>query len=372
MSLQRTRALVIGGLCALGAGLPPAPAAAEGSPVITPEIALILDVAGAVFSGPIDQLGGHDPTIEGFNLQQLEMALGAAVDPYFRLDANLVFSLFGVEVEEAYGSTLRLPGGFAMRAGQFLTPFGYINGTHPHAWHFVDQPLVLGKFFGGEGSRGLGFELSWLAPTPWFMEWVAAANMASGGATARSFYGNDAIPLDGVEDLLYTTALKQFFDLGEDWGLAWGLSAQHGPNATGFNNRSAIYGSDVRIRWRPRDHAKRRALTSQTEVMLRQRQLPDAEVVDFGGYTQLVFAINTRWETGARFEWVSGDPDDDLDPEWDAMRRRTSAQVTFYPSHFSRLRLQGSVDEPTWRDRPTFAGFLAAEFMIGAHAAHEY
>lgn len=348
------------------------PARADGEPVITPEIALILDVAGAVFSGPIDQRGGHDPTVEGFNLQQLEMSLGAAVDPYFRLDANLVFSLFGVEVEEAYGSTLRLPGGFAMRAGQFLTPFGYINGTHPHAWSFADQPLVLGKFFGGEGSRGLGFELRWLAPTPWFMEWVAAAHMASGGATARSFYGNDTIPLDGVEDLLYTTALKQFFALGDDWGLSWGLSAQHGPNATGFNNRSAIYGTDVRLRWRPRTNPHRRALTSQTEVMLRQRQLPGAEVVDFGGYTQLVLAISKRWEAGARFEWVSGDPDDDLDPEWDAMRRRTSAQVTFYPSHFSRLRLQGSVDDPTWRDRPTYAGFLAAEFMIGAHAAHDY
>ena len=55
------------------------------------------------------------------------------VDPYFRFDSNLVFSQFGVEIEEAYATTLDLPANLQVRAGQFLTRFGRINATHPHA-----------------------------------------------------------------------------------------------------------------------------------------------------------------------------------------------------------------------------------------------
>ena len=57
---------------------------------------------------------------------------------------------FGVEVEEAYLTTLALPANLQVRASQFLTRFGRLNSTHPHAWDFTDQPLVNGRFFGGE------------------------------------------------------------------------------------------------------------------------------------------------------------------------------------------------------------------------------
>ncbi|MBM4373381.1 MAG: zinc-regulated TonB-dependent outer membrane receptor, partial [Deltaproteobacteria bacterium] len=63
---------------------------------------------------------------------------------------------------------------------------------------------------------------------------------------------------------------------------------------------------------------------------------------------------------------------DYLDPEADAWRDRTSLQVTFYPSHFSRLRLQGSWDRPTWDADPVFGAMLAVEVVIGAHGAHAY
>lgn len=157
---------------------------------LLPEISLILDAAFAVFSEeePL-QTGGHDPTETGFNLQQLELSMYKNVDPYFRFDTNIVFSLFGVELEEAYGTTLDLPLHLQVRAGQFLTRFGRINASHPHGWDFVDQPFMHGKVFGGEGNRGLGVELSWLTPLPWFVEIVGSTTGAAGEASARSFYG---------------------------------------------------------------------------------------------------------------------------------------------------------------------------------------
>ncbi len=352
---------------------PPMRTGAQNLQSMNPNIALVLDSALAwFFDGEPIQVGAHDPNENGFNLQQLELHMDANVDPYFRLDANLVFTLFGVELEEAFLTTLGIPWGLQVRAGQFLHRIGRINATHPHAWFFADQPLVNGAFFGGEGSRGLGTELSWLTPLPWYVELVVSANQAAGAATARSFYGADDLGVDTPLDFLYTGALKQFFPMGRDWSLMWGLSGQFGPNSTGKGNRTEIYATDLYLRYRPRAHAGRMHVSLQVEGMLRTRQVPGDVILDWGGYAQLVWGINQRWETGARFDCLSGVPDDYLNPLADAWRDRTSLQITFYPSHFSRLRLQGSADRPTWRDEVTWGVMLAAEVLIGAHGAHKY
>lgn len=337
------------------------------------DIAFILDVAGAWFSAeePL-QLGAHDPTVTGFNFQQLELSLGASVDPYFRFDANLVFALFGVEIEEAYASTLSLPANLKVRAGLFLTQFGRLNATHPHSWSFVDQPIVNGKFFGSEGSRGLGTELSWLSPLPWYVDVIGAVTMADGECCARSFYGGDNLGVRTPADLLYTTRVEQFFPLSDTLSLLWGISAQFGPNSTGLGNRSEIYGTDLYLRYRPLQSTSRMALSLQLEGMLRTRQVPDDVLQDFGGRGELVWSMTPRWETGARYELVTGVEDDPLDPDWVGERQRISAQATFYPSHFSRLRLQPSVDLPSWFEDPVYAVMLSLEVLVGAHGAHEY
>ncbi|MCC7112079.1 MAG: hypothetical protein IT382_22480, partial [Deltaproteobacteria bacterium] len=133
---------------------------------MNPSIAVTLDFAGAAFSADPLQTGGHDPDHNGFTLRQVELALGASVDPFARLDANLVFKE-GVEVEEVFATTLGLPWNLQARVGEFFTHFGRINEQHPHAWRFVDQPLVNGKLLGEDNHHGKGVELSWLAPLPW-------------------------------------------------------------------------------------------------------------------------------------------------------------------------------------------------------------
>ncbi len=340
---------------------------------MNPDIALILDVALAVFSSddPL-QAGGHDPAATGFTLQQLELSMGANVGPYFRLDTHIVFTLEGVELEEAYGTTLALPGRLQLRAGQFLTRFGRINAMHLHAWHFADQPLVLGKLFGGDGNRGLGLELSWLTPLPWYVELVASAHQASGDCCARSYFGGEEARIEGPEDFLYTFALKQFFPLSAAWGLSLGLSAQLGPNAPAGGDRTNIYGLDLYLRWRPAEATRRTAVSLQVEAMVRTREVPGRRLLDAGGYGELVWSIVPEWEVGARYELVDGVSDDPLDPEWDGLRQRANVQATFYPSHFSRIRLQGGWDDPSWRARPILSAMLTLELLIGAHGAHTW
>jgi hypothetical protein len=363
---------------------PPRPAAtanaAPSSNALNPDIAVVADFAAAVFSDEEHlQTGAHDPADTGFNLQQLELSLGAAVDPYFRFDAFIVFGLFGVEVEEAYGTTTGLPERFQVRFGQFLTRFGRINATHPHSWDFVDQPFAIGRVFGAEGNRGLGIELSWLTPLPWYVELVGSVTRADGEASNRSFFGGVDLGVEGPADLLYVTALKQFFELSANWSLLWGVSAALGPNATGRSNRTDVYGTDLYLKYRPITRPSHSALKWQTEFLHRRVQTPETVLYDHSLYTQLVWGLDKRWAVGARYEWGSPSFNLDgnravhfLDPEWTDHRHRVSGALSYLPTEFSRLRLQGSADLPGWRNEPIVAVFLAAELAVGAHGAHPF
>lgn len=375
--------LFIGGLLGVGSalaqqgGMPSAGAAPQS---MNPDIALIADVAAAWFSAdePM-QGGGHDPTANGFNLQQLELSVGKPVDPFFRFDANIVFSLYGVEIEEVYATTLGLPARTQLRAGQLLTRFGRGNPTHPHAWDFADQPFPIGRVFGGEGNRGLGVEGSILVPTPWFAELIVSETGAAGESTARSFYGADDQGVETPADLQSTVALKQFFPIGDDLSLNWGLSFAGGPNPSGRGNRSEVYGSDLYLKYRPISRGASTYASLTSEWFLRRRQLPGDVLQDLSGYTQLAWKFSQRWGLSARHEIglpATGEDGeiaaDNLDPEWTDTRQRVSAATTFWPSEFSRVRLQGSANMPGWMPVPEYAAFLTFEFAVGAHGAHAF
>jgi hypothetical protein len=347
---------------------------------MNPDISLITDVALAWFSRDTNrQTGAHDPTKTGFNLQQVEMAIQKSVDPYFRFDSFIVFGQFGVEVEEAYATTLSLPWNLQARAGQFLTRFGRINPTHPHAWDFVDQPFALGRVFGAEGNRGLGFELSQLLPLPWYAELLGSLTDPVGEATARSFYGARDLGIRTPFDFQSTAALKQFFPLSYDWSLLWGLSVAAGPNPTGHGNRSEVYGTDVYVKYRPITRGGNMTVSLQSEWFYRRRQVPEDVLSDLNGYAYVFWRFALRWGAAVRYEhgsptWAmtGRNPGDYLDLYWTDHRQRASANVTFWPSEFSRIRLQGSSDVLGWENRATWAAFLAFEVLVGAHGAHRF
>jgi hypothetical protein len=350
----------------------PTSTAAPVTSSFNPDIGIVLDLAFAWFSEDSNlQTGGHDPTKNGFNLQSLEMSFGKAVDPYFRFDANLAFSQEGVEIEEAYATTLALPANLQVRVGQFLTRFGRINQTHVHAWDFVDQPFAIGRVFGGEGNRGLGVEVSYLTPAPFFLELVASATDANGEGTARSFFGAADQPVESPVDFQGTLAAKEFFDLSDNWSLAVGQSLATGPNATGRDTRTNVMGVDLYLKYRPITYGSNTVVAVQSEWLYRRRQTPTGVNKDVTGYAYVLWKFAKRWGTAARYELGTADADD-LDPEWVADRHRVSANLTFWPTEFSKLRLQGSVDDPTWQADPIWAAFLAAEFAVGAHGAHKF
>lgn len=339
---------------------------------MNPDISIITDVAGAMFSTekPL-QGGGHDPNRSGFNLQQVEMAIDSSVDPFFAYRANLVYSQFGVEIEEAYGVTTALPENLQLRVGQFLTRMGRLNTTHPHTWEYVDQPFFWSKVYGGEGNRGLGAELNWLAPLPWYAEVATSLTQAGGASTARSFYGASDLGVRSPLDLQATGRLDQFFPIDRDWAVNWGLSGATGPNASGPGNRTDLLATDVYVRWRPLSEGSMQLATWTTEGILRRRQVPGGLLQDLGGYSSLFWRFAWQWGVAARAEWGQNLALDPLDPDLAGDRQRYSTALTYWPSEFSRIRLQGSVDLPPMRE-PVYGAILGFEFVTGAHGAHKF
>ena len=394
--IERATGSDAGKLSAQQASTEPSDASSSGGNVLgiignvafLPDISLILDL-GAKFSsyGDAPEEGASAPSASdagrydpGFGLgAELELALGKSVDPYFRLDTNISFSPDGVELEEAYATTLSLPWNLQARAGMMLTQFGRLNSTHPHAWTFADRPLMLAKVFGSDGNRGLGAELSWLTPLPWYLEIIGSTTLASGEQTARSFYGADSLGIHSPIDFQNTLAIKQFFDLSEDWSLLWGLSAANGPNSSGDDARTDVFGTDLYVKFRPITHQSFTIVSLQAEWLYRRRSPPGAILQDSGGYAQLFWRFDERWGTAARYEFATPTYDstgaqvvDPLDPAETAAHHRASLNLSFWPTEFSQLRLQTEADFPRWLDLPRFTAMLTGEVGAGVHGAHKF
>lgn len=353
----------------------PAPAAASS---MNPDLSFIADFAFAAFSQDANlEDGDHDPHENGFNLQALELAASKAVDPYFKFNANLNFGADGVEIEEAYATTLDLPYNLQARAGQFLTQFGRINSTHPHTWDFADSPFAMTRVFGGEGNRGVGAELSYLTPLPWYAEVVGSITDPRGEGTNRSFLGASEDKLAHPWSVEAVLAAKQFFELSDNWSLLWGLSYATGPNPTGERTRTNLVGSDVYLKYRPVTFGSDTIVSLQSEIIYRRRQTPGGVLADATGYAQLFWRFAHRWGAGARYEFggASSGPSgvaDDLDPAWTGARQRVAASLTFWPTEFSRLRAQAQLDHPSWMTDPIYAAFLTLELSVGVHGAHKF
>src|SRR5438874_9858664 len=158
----------------------------------------LMDAGWSTASDPTAalQLGDHDPIKRGFSLRNAEIVVDGAVDPYFKGFGNIVLKLdknngTEIELEEAYLQTTSLPANLQVKGGQFFANFGRQNPQHPHAWAFVDQPLVFGEMFGPDGLRSQGIRLSWLAPTPFYTEAMVALVNSSNG-TAFSFRSDES------------------------------------------------------------------------------------------------------------------------------------------------------------------------------------
>ena len=341
----------------------------------------------------------------GFNLNFGELSLYSPVDPYFDLTATIPFSESGAELEEAYFITKFLPWGFQVKGGKFRSSFGRLNVQHEHVWDFTDAPLVNRAFFGEEGLVEKGAQISWLAPTPFYL--LLGAEVLQGENTAS--FGTDAISLQknglsfskdsAQQPNLFVTYIKSSFDIGS-LSLLGGLSYAQGQTRQNLTNDSnprmaygdtKIFGLDLTAKYFIDSY---RYVSWQSEFMYRYMNLnvgtdpaPDdpnqplnifgKELKQSGFYSQLVYRFAQRWRTGVRYDLFSQNDvyKDGIQQSLPGSLDRISAMLEFRPSEFSLFRLQLNQDNSLFNGtnrEPVTGVFLQFQMAIGAHGAHAY
>ena len=347
------------------------------------------------------QLGGHDPFQRGFSMANAEIILDGAVDPYFTGFADFVFKLDEenetiLEAEELYLKTSSLPWNLQLRVGQYFAGFGRHNPQHPHAWAFVDQPLILSRTLGPEGLRNIGAELSWLAPTPFFTELTLSVMNGNGeqsflfrnggeddGTGVDRFRGRATTGdnLRSAGDLLFVPRIASSFDLTDQQTLLVGTSAAFGPNQTGSSTDTQIYGADLFWKWKSPTAEKGFPFVAfQTEGVVSRFEagadplagLPRETLWDYGFYSQLLWGFKPRWVAGLRGEWADGDTGlDDPNDVFRNERIRISPNLTWYLSEFSKIRLQYNYDDGDLFGTE-HSVWMQFEFQLGAHSPHRF
>ncbi len=353
--------------------------------------------------------GDHDPRKRGFTVQQVELSFTGAVDPYLTGEAHIIYLIdpivgdTRVELEEAFFTTQALPYGLQLKGGQFLTEFGLLNPVHPHAWDWLDQPIINTRLFGPDGLRQAGVRLGWLTPLPWYSQLYVGAQNANGEIAASFLASEDFFKerpiggrpfvkrdLNSPTDLIWLLRWENSWNPSETVTTKFGLSGLFGPNATGPDGDTRIYGADLKLTWRPTTNFRGWPFFLwQSEVMGRDYvadrffdgtiNLPRETLRDWGLYTQALYGFQYGWAAGLRYEYASGSGASVLafngranDPFRDT-RHRISPLLAWHPSEFSRIRLQYNYDRADHLERQdAHSVWLGVEFLYGAHPAHKY
>ncbi len=339
------------------------------------------------------QLGGEAGAWDqGLLLGESELNLQANIDDKFFASATLALESedgeTGVALEEAFLQTLALPAGFTLKAGQFYSGVGYLNGMHPHATSFLGDPLPYRTMFGGRLADA-GVQLNWTAPTILYTQLglevlagnsfpgVGAAHNGRGIWTAFAKLGGDFNDSNSwLASLSYVSADAIERDSG-------GTTADSGTDALFTGDSNTWMGSLV-WKWAPYGNPRERAFRFTAEYLARTEQgsLDLAGVTGSydgdqrGYYVESVYRFHPQWSIGARYDTVSSNNlvtglavpiplgDSSYDP------KRISAMVDFWNSEFSIIRFQYTRDKST----PTTDNQFMVQYIMsmGAHGGHSF
>ncbi|HEY2026625.1 MAG TPA: hypothetical protein VGG78_06420 [Gemmatimonadaceae bacterium] len=335
-------------------------------------------------------------------VREVELAVQAVVDPYFRGDVFLGISdLEGISIEQAYLTTTALPNQLELRIGRYLMPFGKENTTHRHDLHTIEYPYVIQRFLSDDGLKGTGLWGSRVfAPFGFYQEVqvtvVDRLNTPTPGLTTSEPVNKSLTGLGA------SARLRNYVDLTEAQNVELSFSALTGkreqpldasfasvlPN--GINAvpaRQTTLGADLTYRWRPLQQGLYRSFILQSEVMHQINERNPSIAFDgcaaclsvavpanaFAGPTRdytgaYVFArvqTSQRAFIGSRYDWVQ-------DPERDGRTLNAgSVYLEWFPSEFSKLVAAYEAVKPS-DETLTNRLLFQATFSLGPHKPHPF
>jgi hypothetical protein len=356
----------------------------------------------------------HGGTPErGFSLREAEVAFSGAVDPYFDVWAIFAVAEGELEVEEAYFQTRKLLPGLQLRGGKFFSGFGYINKQHPHQWDFVDQALPYTMLLGSSiGEAGL--QLTWLPNLPFYAQLGLEALQGENEQVAFQL-GREESPFfdEKAGPRLFTGWLKVSPNLGYSHAVQLGLSyaysrehqelvahaheheaeggedeSEEGHVDEAFQGDAQVLGLDFVWRYdSPRQYGHR-DFSLQAEYLRRVKDLSLVGVgeeptegearraTQDGFYAQAVYGFAPRLTLGLRYDvaGLTNRLETAEGTEAFDSSRRWSADLTFNPTEFSRLRVQYTRgDFAAGGARETYDQvYVQFQMSLGVHGAHRF
>ena len=349
---------------------------------------------------------GEDKTASprpgGFDVwaRSLELNASASVDPFAKgwivanasADAATGESTFGIE--EAALQTTSLPGNLSLTAGRFFGEFGRLGYIHDHELPFVNRPLVLDNYIGGE-SRTDGGQLNWLVPTEHYISVTAGVGDQFGGDSPnpndpgnyRAFYG-----------LNFWGRASTSFDLSDNWSAEAGVSGLWNPQTQDRGgvlaqpNGSALVekerrlaGLDFKLSYVPLRDNQFNSFTWGTEVLFSDNNYlfdPDGslnpahgppvlsgdehrgDMNSLGMYSYASYKWSRQWSAGFLFDYVQSAQNHNDEAV------AYSPFITFALSHWNQLRLQYTHTDHNAVSglKPDDAIYLQWAWIIGAHS----
>ena len=369
-----------------------------------PSIGLVGETVLSYRSQGSDVREGDRP--RGFDAFQrsIELNVAASVDPFAKAYAVINASADSgtgeatLGIEEGALQTTSLPWNLELKAGRFFGEFGKLSYIHDHELPFVNRPLVLDQYVGGE-SRTDGAQLNWLLPVQHYVSLTTGFGVGFGGDSPL----NNPGAYRRLSGLNYFGRLSTYFDLAPDLQLETGFSGLINPStqdrggvlvqpngSTLTEKERRVAGFDVKLSYVPLRNNQFHRLDWGTEVLYSDSRYlmnpsgsldpanpthtpgwpapsPNDHLGDVGSlglYSYLTYKWHRQWSAGFLFDCVQNvqnNRDEAL---------AYSPYITWAISHWNQLRLQY-----THTDHNAVSGlhsddaiYLQWAWIIGSHA----
>jgi hypothetical protein len=361
-----------------------------------PSIGLVGETIFSYRSKGSDETGSD--RAGGFDVFQrsVELNLAASVDPFAKgyavinATADSETGVADAVVEEAAVQTTSLPWNLELKAGRFFGEFGRLGYIHDHELPFVNRPLVLDQYIGGESMTD-GLQVNWLLPTPHYV----SLTFGMGDQFGEDYPNpNDPGPTRHFSGVNYFGRLSTYFDLTPNWQLEAGGSGLWNPktvdrggvimqpDGSGFAEQERrLVGLDVRVSYVPLQNNQFRSLTWGTEVLYSDNRYLVDPAGDFdpgsppaglstetvgsaGMYSYMTYKWHRQWSAGFLFDWVQN-AQDHSDETF-----AYSPYITWALSHWNQLRLQYTHTDHNAVSglHPDDAIYLQWAWIIGSHS----
>jgi hypothetical protein len=363
-----------------------------------PAIGLVSETIFSYRSRGSEQTGSD--RAGGFDVFQrsVELNLAASVDPFAKAYAVVNASAdaqtgeANLGVEEAALQTTSLPWNLELRAGRFFGEFGKLGNIHDHELPFVNRPLALNQYIGGE-SRTDGAQLSWLPPLSHYLSVVGGVGNGFGGDSPLNNPGT----YRSLSGFNYFGRISTYFDLTPNLQLETGISGLINPTTQDRGGQDAfvgpggvpmtekerrVAGFDLKVSYVPLANNQFKRFDWGTEVLYSKSRYqfdPDGSLISngtpsgdeyegsigsVGMYTYINYKWHRQWSGGFLFDFVESAANHD-DHTF-----AYSPYITFALSHWNQLRLQYTRTEHNGDTqlKSDDAVYLQWEWIIGAHS----